>query len=178
MSDTSAPTTQAPATHRPSEVVLEKLDDPGVAAALVTLLDNAELLSTLTIGLSGFIARGDFIMEAVAEGVNDLKKGGGPLPTDSGELPKLADMVGIAQELSAAGPALSAVLNSAMVQPEVIGLLSMVSEAATEGVANAQASQAKVGTIGLAKSLRDDDVQRGLGMVIEIARALGQRLAR
>lgn len=178
MTDMTVSSINGDAAHRPSDAVLEKLDDPGVAAALVTLLDNAELLSTLTIGLSGFIARGDFIMEAVAEGVNDLKKGGGPFPADSGELPKVADLIGIAQELSNAGPTLTAVLNSSMVQPETIGLLSMLSEAATEGAATAQQGGAKIGPLGVAKALRDDDVQRGLGLFIEIARALGQRLAR
>lgn len=162
-------------THQPADAVLEKLNDPAVAASLVTVLDNAELLSTLVLGLSGFMERGDQIMDAVAESVNDMKAAGGPLPAGT-ELPKLADVVTVTQELAEAGPVLRSVLGSAMVRHETVELLGLVSEAATEGAARASATNAKISPVGAVKALRDDDVQRGLGLVIEIARALGQKL--
>ena len=159
----------------PIEAVAERLNDPGVAAALVTLLDNAELLSTLVLGLSGFVERGDMIMDAVAEGVNDFKAAGGARPEG---MPSIAELGSVAGSLAQTGPVLDELLASAMVRPETIALLSDVSEAATEGVANAKANDTRVAGIrNIVSILRDDDVQRGLGMVVEISRALGRRMA-
>lgn len=167
----------APATGSaaPIEAVAERLNDPGVAAALVTILDNAELLSTLVLGLAGFVERGDMIMDAVAEGVNDFKAAGAAKPDGA---PSLAEIGATAGALAQTGPVLDALLDSAMVRPETIALLSDVSEAATEGVATAKANDARVGGIrSLLGTLRDEDVQRGLGVLVEISRALGRRMA-
>ena len=158
------------------DAVLERLDDPAVAASLVTLLDHAELLSTLVLGLSGFVARSETIVDAVAEGVNDFKAS---VPGRPADLPSLGELGIVASELSASAPALQRVLNSSMVDPDTIDLLSLFSEAATDGAATARVNGTKVGGIrGLYSMLRDDDVQRGLGLIVEIARALGQRIER
>jgi hypothetical protein len=160
----------------PADAVLERLNDPGVAAALVTLLDNAELLSTLVLGLSGFMERGDMIMDAVAEGVNDFKSARGEGP--GADLPSISELGAVVGELAEARPALQGVLASSMVRPDTIALLSDLSEAATEGAATARANQTRVGGIrSLLALLRDDEVQRGLGLVVEISRALGRRMA-
>jgi hypothetical protein len=159
----------------PVDAVVERLNDPAVAAALVTLLDNAELLSTLVLGLGGVISRGELIMDAVAEGVNDFKASRGDAPAP--QIPSLSEVSAITSELIAAGPALERVLNSKMVEADTIELLSTVSEAATEGVARARAEGTRVGgPISAVRAMRDDDVQRGLGVLIEISRALGRRL--
>lgn len=159
----------------PADAVLERLNDPGVAAALVTLLDNAELLSTLVLGLSGLMERGDMIMDAVAEGVHDFKasRGDGTGP----ELPSLSELGTVAGELAEARPALQGVLSSAMVQPDTIALLSEFSEAATEGAANARAKGTEVGGLrSLYGATKDPEVRRGLGLLVEISRSLGRRM--
>lgn len=158
----------------PVDAVIERLNDPGVAASLVTLLDNAELLSTLVLGLSGFISRGEQIMDAVAEGVNELKTSG----VASGvKLPPLAELAGVTHQLAGAGPVLESVLGSAMVRPDTVALLSLFSEAATEGAANAARNHTSVGSIrSLYKLLQDAEIQRGMGLLVEIARALGRKL--
>ncbi len=168
--------TMTAAAGLPADAVMERLNDPGVAAALVTLLDNAELLSTLVLGLGGFLERGDMIMDAVAEGVNDFKaaRGDGTGP----ELPSIGELGAVVGELAEARPALQGVLASAMVRPDTIDLLSELSEAATEGAANARANQTRIGGLrSLLGLLRDDEVQRGLGLVVEISRSLGRRMA-
>jgi hypothetical protein len=163
-----------PATHQPIDAVAERLNDPAVAASLVTLLDNAELLSTLVIGLSGFIERGDVIMDAVAEGVNDLKAAGVERPEGA---PSLAELGQVLVQLGAVAPVLARVNESAMVEPETIELLGMLSEAATEGAANARSHPTEVsGVFSAVKTLKDPEVQKGLGFVIEIARSLGRRM--
>lgn len=164
-----------PRVHEPIDVVAERLNDPTVAASLVTLLDNAELLSTLVLGLAGFVERGDVIMDSVAEAMGEFKRAGG-LTRPEGA-PSLAELGTVAGELSQAAPLVSQVVSSAMASPETIDLLSMVSVAATEGTENARRNGTRVtGVFSAAKSLRDPDVQRGLGLVIEIARSLGRRV--
>lgn len=162
-----------PQASQPVDAVAERLNDPAVAASLVTLLDNAELLSTLVLGLSGMVARSEFIMDSVAEGLNDMRSGTGS--QGGATLPSLGDLQTVTSELVEAAPALRDVLGSAMIRPETISLLSMLSEAATEGAANAHGKPG-TSTFGLLRALRDDDVQRGVNMFVEIARALGRRL--
>ncbi len=160
-------------TSRPLDAVTQRLDDPAVAASLVTLLDNAELLSTLVLGLSGMVERSESIMDSVAESIHDFRDAGGARPEGA---PSLAELGQVARELADAAPLLQAVLDSAMAKPETVELLSLVSEAATEGAARARATGAQVGPVALMRALREDDVQRGLGLVIEISRALGGKL--
>ena len=161
--------------HQPVEAVTERLNDPAVAASLVTLLDNAELLSTLVLGLSGFIERSDIIMESVAESVGEFKASGAIHRPEGA--PTMAELGTIAGQLSAATPALSRLLESSVLDPETIDLLATISEAGTEGAANARANNTKVtGVFSALGSLKDPEVQRGLGFIIEIARSLGRRM--
>jgi uncharacterized protein YjgD (DUF1641 family) len=115
-------------------------------------------------------------MDAVAEGVQDFKQA---RPDGDGtELPSIADMSALAGQLSNAAPALTHVLDSKMVDPKTIDVLSMVSEAAAEGVANAKANRTEVtGVRGAVRAIRDPEVQRGLGLLIEISRSLGRRVS-
>ena len=161
--------------HQPIDAVTERLNDPAVAASLVTVLDNAELLSTLVLGLGGLLQRGDMIMDAVAEGVNDIKAASAS--RRDGSTPSISELAAVATQLSAATPLLRQILDSKMASSETIELLSLVSEAATEGVENARRSDSEItGVFSAAKTLRDPEVQRGLGVVVEIARSLGRRV--
>jgi hypothetical protein len=141
----------------------------------VTLLDNTELLSTLVLGLSGLVERSDVIMDAVAEGMNDLKTSGAARVPDG--MPSVTELSSLASQLTAATPVLSQLLDSALVEPEMIALLSDISEAATEGAASARANHTKVtGVRDALRSFKDPEVQKGLGLLVEIARSLGRRL--
>jgi hypothetical protein len=158
----------------PIDAVAERLNDPAVAASLVTLLDNAELLSTLVLGLSGFISRGEMIVDSLAEGLNDIRTVSASRPEGT---PTLADLRTVTSELVEAAPALRQVLSSAMTQPATIDLLSMLSEAAVEGAEAARRNHTEVkGPFGALKAMKEPEVQRGLGLLIEISRALGRRL--
>jgi len=165
-------------TYQPVDAVMERLNDPAIAASLVTLLDNAELLSTLVLGLSGFIARGDVIMDSVADSVAEFKASGGPL-SDANELATLREAATVARQLIASAPLLSQILDSSMARPEIIQLLSDVSDAAIDGVARARADDTRVtGAFAALKTLKDPEVQRGLGMLVEISRSLGRSMGR
>lgn len=160
----------------PVDAVRERLNDPAVAASLVTVLDNAELLSTLVLGLAGFMERGDLIMDAVAESVHDLKAAGSPIPDDV-SLPSITELGVLAGQLGHATPLLGQLLDSPIARPETIGVLAMLSEAATEGLDNASKNDTSVsGPVSIVRALRDPDVAKGLGVLIEISKSLGRRV--
>lgn len=165
-----------PTTAAPVDAVVERLNDPTVAASLVTLLDNAELLSTLVLGFSGFLERGDSIMDMVAESVGELKAA--RANTELPPLPSLKEVSGLVGQLSAATPTLNALLASPAARPATIEFLGHLSEAATVGAQRAAANHTHgpSGLLGIRKVLKDDDVQVGLGLLLEIAKALGQQL--
>lgn len=162
-------------THQPIDAIAERLNDPAVAASLVTLLDNAELLSTLVLGLSGFIERGDIIMDAVADGVNEFKATGASVAPEG--MPSVSELSALAGQLAGAAPVLTQLLESSVVKPETLSLLNDVSEAATEGAENARRNDTSVsGVRGTMKVLKDPEVAKGLGLLVEIARSLGRRM--
>ena len=163
-------------THiEPVDAVRERLNDPAVAASIVTLLDNSELLSTLVLGLAGFMERGDMIMDAVAEGVNDIKVARASSAATT-ELPSISELATLAGQLGGASPLLGQLLDSPIARPETIGVLSALSEAAAEGMANAEQNKTAVsGAFGALRALKDPEVARGLGVFLEIAKALGKR---
>lgn len=169
--------TDAVTTHEPSDVVRERLNDPAVAAALVTILDNAELLSTLLLGLAGFVERGDTIMDSVASGVGELKAVG--LPEGSGlSLPSPAEITGLVSALTRATPVMTEVLESPMVSSDTVELLGLITASASEGAARARQTNASVtGLRAALRALKDPDVGRGLGLIVEIAKALGRNSA-
>lgn len=169
-SDAAVPVRSA----QPIDAVAERLNDPAVAAAVVTLLDNAELLSTLVLGLSGLVSRSEMIVDSLADGLKDLRTVG-KAKAEGG--PTLAELKEVAVDLAMAAPALKQVVNSSMTSPETIELLATFSESAVEGAAVAKARHTEVkGAFGALKAMKDPEVQKGLGMLIEIARALGRRM--
>ena len=168
-------TTDPTTSNQPIDAVAERLNDPGVAASLVTLLDNAELLSTLVLGLAGFVERSETVMDSLADSVHEFKA----IKFSSGDdgMPTLADARRIAGQLGQAAPVLEQVLQSPMTRPETISLLSLLSESAVEGSTNAQSNPARLtGIRSLAKAIRDPEVLKGLGVLIEISKSLGRRL--
>ena len=159
----------------PVDAITERLNDPGVAASLVTLLDNSELLSTLVLGLSGFMERGDLIMDAFAEGVGDMKAAASQ--NGKSELPSMSELGSVAGQLSSAAPVLTNVLDSSIADPATISVLSELADATAEGRSNAASNDTRVGGIrDLRKAMKDPEVQKGLGLLVEISKSLGRRM--
>ena len=171
----NAGATDAVAGSAPVDAITERLNDPGVAASLVTLLDNSELLSTLVLGLAGFMERGDMIMDAFAEGVGDMKAAASQ--NGDSDLPSISELGAVAGQLSSAAPVLTNVLDSSITDPASIAAVSDLADALNEGRANALANDTKVtGVRDLMKTMKDPDVQKGLGLLVEVSKSLGRRV--
>ena len=166
-------------THEPVDAVVDRLNDPAVAASIITLLDNAELLSVLVTGLDGLFRRGDTIADSMADGLNEMRDlEGAPDASAVGELiGNLGQLTRLTASLAEAQPFIDGILESEMLRPEVVQLLSTAADAAGEGANRAEENKTVVkGAFGALKALKDPDVQRGMGFLVEISRALGRSL--
>jgi len=155
----------------PSETLRARLDDPQVAAALNIMLDNADTLALGLVALDGLLRRADTISGNIEDGLKDVKAIGqsfsylaAPTKRLADDAPKIAD-------------AAEALLESGMLSRDVVNLLGQFAEAIVAATASARTHRTSVvGVMPLLRALKDPDVGRGLGLMIEVARALGKTL--
>lgn len=171
MSTTAHEAPGAAALPTASDQLRERLDDPAVAASLNVVLDNVASLAFIAEALDGFLTRGDTIMDTVAGGVHDMR----PL------LDSLQSLRGPVAELQATGPQLldagRALIASDMLSPTVLAVLGKLAQSLVQGSEAATRNQTSVGGVFPAlRALRDPDVAKGLGFLVEVARALGKNL--
>jgi hypothetical protein len=145
-----------------------RLADPEVAASLHLLLDNAATLAFTVEALDGFLRRGDVIAESLSAGVRDV------LPA-IGDLEEVAAQAGaVAARTPELFAAFEALVASGMLRPQVLEVLGTLAGALVEGADRARQEGTSVGLFGAVRALRDPDVARGLGLLVEVARALGR----
>ena len=155
----------------PTDRLRARLDDPAVAAALNTLLDHADVLALAAMSVGGFLERSDTIMSSVSDGLADLKGA-------TGGVQYLAEPTRrLAQEAPAIADAATALLDSGMLSKDVVDLLGRLAGALLQGAEAAKANGTTVqGVFPALRALKDPDVAKGLGFLIEVSRALGKNL--
>jgi hypothetical protein len=166
-------------TASPTDELLARLERPQVVDALNTLLDNAGVLAFLVVALDGFLGRGEVIADSLADGITELRDA----TSAAGPLPKI-DYKGLVGSLSAlsgsvvaATPALSTLLSGPLGDPRTVSALSKLAAALAEGGERAAAAPGgPTGVLGLLRALKDEDVSRGLGFFVQVAKALGREL--
>lgn len=160
----------------PADELLARLDDPRVAAALGNLLDHADLLAILVVGLDGLVSRGEVIGASLADAIGELRgEADGLPPVDlKGLASSLATLSG---SLSDATPALDALLRSSLTDPKAVEVISQLANALVVGRVRIEAeTSVPTGVFGLLRALKDEDVARGLGYFMQVAKAFGQQL--
>jgi hypothetical protein len=167
----------------PGDEVIARLDDPRIASSISLILDHADLLATIIVGLDGLLRRAEVIGDNVASGVAEVREfavsGNGQRPWPTVDLAALCDTI---TRLSAAvvdaTPALDRLMHSPLTDPQTADVLADVGEALLEGKrAAAEDPRGPKGVFALMRVTKDADVSRGLGFMIHIARAFGRRLA-
>src|SRR4029453_3932854 len=142
-----------------------------------------DLLATIIVGLDGLLRRAEVIGDNVASGVAEVRDlaaaGNGQRPWPSVDLAALSGSV---TRLSAAvvdaTPALDRLLHSPLTDPQTAEVLAEIGEALLEGKRAAAADpRGPKGVFALMRVTKDPDISRGLGFMIQIARAFGKRLA-
>lgn len=160
--------------HAEVDRLVERLAEPRTAAALHTLLDNVELLAVMVDGLDGLARKGEVIGDTLGEVLHEVRAAGRATGLDVRTTSQqLATLI---PTLAEASPAINRILESPIVEPEPIAVLSEAAEALVKGLQAAQQNQTKVGLRGLLKATKDEDVQRGLGFLIEVAKVFGNDL--
>ncbi|MGV0849625.1 DUF1641 domain-containing protein [Mycolicibacterium phlei] len=166
----------------PRDDLIRRLEDPQTAASLQQILDHVDLLATLIDGLDGFIRRADVISDSVSDGINEVKQlasaNNGQRTWPSVDVAALSDTVTRLSAAAAnAAPALERLLNSPLTDPRTADTLAELGEALIEGRQAAAAERGKPkGLFALMRATKDPDVARGLGFMIQIAKAVGQQL--
>jgi uncharacterized protein YjgD (DUF1641 family) len=155
----------------PSEVLKSRLDDPKVAAALGTVLDNADTLALGLVALDGLLRRADTISDNVTSSLKDVKAIGDSVSFLAAPTKRLA------QDAPQIADAAEALLDSGMLSREVVNLLGRLAGALVEGANQAQVNRTSVaGVFPAIRALKDPDVAKGLGFLIEVSRALGRTI--
>lgn len=167
----------------PGDRLIQRLDDPGVASSLSLILDHIDLLAILIVSVDGLVRRAEIIGDSVSATVADARQG---LVAATGErsfpdidVAALTDTVTrLASAALDAAPALDRLLHSALIDPQTADVLAQAGDALLEGKKAAEAdSRGPKGIFGLMRVTKDPDVSRGLGFMIQVARAFGKRLA-
>jgi hypothetical protein len=157
--------------NTPSDALRSKLDDPAVAASLGLLLEHADTLALGVVALDGLLRRADTISANIEGSLKDVKVIGDsfsylatPTKRLAEDAPQIADAV-------------EALLESGMLSREVITLLGDLAGALVKGAEQAKVKRTAVGgVLAMLRALKDPDVARGLGLLIEVSRALGVSL--
>lgn len=164
----------------PVDTLVSKLDEPRVVAALNDILEHADLLAILVTGIDGFVRRGDVVSDSIAEALQEARGADGGLSSALAtvDLAKLASsLASVAGALGDAGPALAALLKSDLTDPRVIDVIASGARAIAAGAEHARTERTKLsGVFSLMRTLKDDDVARGLSFLIHVLREFGRDL--
>lgn len=171
------------------DTLKERLDDPQVAAALNNLLDHADLLAILVVGLDGFVGRTETIGEAIAEGLADIRGVAASNPAlesvDPGEL--LSSAIALSTALPKLTPAVTRVveagliddlLDSGIVSAEMVDQIARLGRGLTAGAERARTDPIEIkGLFSLTKLLKDPDIRRAIVYGAAVAKSIGIELA-
>lgn len=167
----------------PGDDLIQRLDDPQIASSLAVILDHADLLATIIMGIDGMLRRSDVIGESLAAGVAEVRdlaaSSNGQRLLPSIDLAAMSDtLTRLSAAVVDATPTIDRLLHSPLTDPQTAEVLAQVGEALLEGKrAAAEDPRGPRGVFALMRVTKDPDVSRGLGFMIQIARAFGKRLA-
>lgn len=167
------------AARSPADELRARLDEPQVAAALNTVLDHADLLALVAVALDGFLSRGDVIANTLAEAVGELRdaSSNGSHPFAGIDVKGLAtSAAALSGPLVAATPALTTLLEQAT-DPRAVETVTHLTAAVGDArTALDHGAPAPTGVLALLRVLKDPDIARGLGFLLEVAKAFGRRI--
>jgi len=155
----------------PSDELRARLDDPQVAAALGLILDNADTLALGLVALDGLLRRADTISDNIESSLKDVRTVADSFSYLAAPTKRLT------QDAPHIADAAEALLESGMLSREVVNLLGRLAGAMVDGAEQARRNRTTVnGILPALRALRDPDVAKGLGFLIEVSRALGKAI--
>jgi hypothetical protein len=161
--------TLSPSRERATDAVLDKLQEPQVAAALASLLDHADLVAVLLEGLDGLVSRSETVGESLFAGVDELRTTVNGNPSLSSALGAIdvPSLIARAKRLAA----------SDVVSPQAVDSVATVARGLVDGSQQFKTSPVEVtGLLSLARLLKDPDIRRALSYGATVAKSIGQEL--
>lgn len=164
-----------------ADVLLEKLEDPKIVEALVSLLDNSSKLTFFMEVLEGFLQRNDGLIEVVSRRLGQLGRAGTTALGKSLEKIDLDDLKSASGQLQGMLPLLRDVANQFAVlkqagffDADVVKVVGRTGRAmaATMRDPKAQSTDTR-GVFSLLSLLKDPDIARTLNFAISFARHFG-----
>lgn len=153
-------------TLSPSEALRSQLDDPEVATALVDILQHADLLALLVVGLDGAISRSEVIGDELLASLADMRTA---TDQSGGFNPKEA-----VASLMALAPLLRALSESGITSPAAVDQIGNIGRGIAGGLTT---EPVKVtGALSLLRQLKDPDVSRGMGLALTLLKSIGANL--
>jgi hypothetical protein len=168
-----------------ADVLLEKLEDPRIVAALVSLLDKSDKLAFFAELLEGFLQRSEGLLESASQSVGQLGRAGTSALKKSLESVDLDDLKSASGQLQGLVPLLrdfvselGALKEAGFFDAEVMKIVGRAGRAmaATARDPKALSSDTR-GIFSLLGLLKDPDIARSLNFVISFARHFGGDLS-
>lgn len=175
-----------------------KLSNPNTLEALNEIIDQAPTIAFLAKGLSDFLNRVEEIADNIGEALREFKPQlsdeyaanvaslvgqlPGALPTITENLPPLLEKAPVLMKTTAKlgeiaeSEGVQAFLNSGMLTPELVSLLGDIGKTTVQTEHEFRQNPQKISLFGLYGATKDEDVQRGLGFLVSLAKNIGKTL--
>lgn len=176
----------------------DKLSNPNTLAALNEIIDNAPTVAFLAKGLSDFLSRGEEIADNIGEAIQEFRPTLSDkytaelgmlvsqlptaLPAITENLPPLLEKApsliktGLQLGEIAESEGVQAFLNSGMLTPELVSFLGDIGRTTVETEHEFKKNPKSISLFGLYGATKDEDVQRGLGFLIALAKNIGKMM--
>jgi uncharacterized protein YjgD (DUF1641 family) len=164
-----------------ADALFEKLEDPRIVEALISLLDKSDKLTFFTEVLEGFLQRNEGLLEVVSQRMGQIGRVGTSALAKSLEKIDLDDLKSASGQIQGMIPLLRDVANQFTVlkqagffDPDVVEVVGRMGRAMAATVRDPKAQSADTrGVFSLLGLLKDPDIARTLNFVISFARHFG-----
>jgi uncharacterized protein YjgD (DUF1641 family) len=167
--------------ERSPDMILEKLEDPRIVEALVSLLDKSDKMAVFAQTLEDFLGRSEVLLNSMSKGVGQLGRAGVTALGKTFENIDLDDLKSASGQLQGMLPVLrdfvsefNALKEAGVFDAEVVKIIGRTGRAmaATVRDPTAHSTEAR-GIFNLLSLLKDRDVARSLNFLISFARHFG-----
>jgi hypothetical protein len=167
-----------------ADILLEKLEDPRIVEALVSLLEKTDKLAFFTEALEGFLRRNDGLLDVVSRRVGQLGRAGTSALAKSLSNVDLDDLKSASGQLQGMLPLVRDIANqfgalkqAGFFDADVVQVVGRTGRAMAATVRDPRAQSAETrGVFSLLSLLRDPDIARTLNFAISFARHFGADL--
>ena len=143
------------------------LRDPEVRASLAIIAANAPEMAVMMSASGGLLLRSREIIENINTAVNKTRES--VSATGNGNIVELVQVLGQAT------PIIERLLNSPILQPDVVHVIGLLGEASSDAIQATKGKQVHVGgAFALLRELKDPDIQETLAFLLAFARAFGK----